>query len=234
MTIIIRLALILPCLLPVFSALAQTDLPRQDPGAVRTAVEQFLRTQSVGLPGEVTIEVGPIDPRLNLPRCPVPEAFLPKGSRLWGKSTVGVRCTVPAPWTIYVSATVRVSGDYVAVAVPLSHGQLINANDLVTLQGDLTALPNGIITDPAAAIGRTAAMSLQAGAPLRRDAIRQQPAVLQGQIVRIISIGPGFRVSTEGRALASGGEGQIVQARTLSGQVVSGIAKAGGIMEVAY
>jgi len=49
-----------------------------------------------------------------------------------------------------------------------------------------------------------------------------------------VSSGPGFRVSAEARALNSAAEGQIAQARTASGQVVSGVAKAGGVVEVAY
>jgi flagella basal body P-ring formation protein FlgA len=58
--------------------------------------------------------------------------------------------------------------------------------------------------------------------------------VQQGQSVRVVSSGPGFRVSTEARALNNASEGQIAQARTASGQVVSGIAKAGGVVEVGY
>jgi len=34
--------------------------------------------------------------------------------------------------------------------------------------------------------------------------------------------------------LTNGSEGQMVQAKTAAGQVVSGIAKAGGILEINY
>ena len=230
----IRSALALSVLMLASAAFAQITPPRQDQGAIRQAVEQFLRIQSAGLPGDVDIAVGAVDNRLNLAQCPTPEAFLPNGSRLWGKTTVGVRCTVPVAWTIYVTATVRVTADYVAVAAPLAQGQQIGPQDLTTMKGDLTTLPSGIITDASQAIGRTAAVSLQAGAPLRRDMLKQQQAVQQGQVVKLISSGPGFKVSTEGRALANGSEGQLIQARTPAGQVVSGIAKAGGVMEVNY
>lgn len=231
----IRILLALSALALASTGLAQTPPgPRQEPGAIRQTAEQFLRTQSAGLPGDVEVAVGSLDSRLNLAQCPTPEAFLPNGSRLWGKTTVGVRCTAPATWTVYVTATVRVTGDYVAVATPLVQGQQINANDLTKMKGELTALPAGVITDVSQAIGRTAAMSLQAGAPLRRDMLRQQQAVQQGQVVKLISSGPGFKVSTEGRAMANGSEGQLIQARTPAGQIVSGIAKAGGVMEVTY
>lgn len=216
------------------AATAPAAIQRQDTAALRQTVEQFLRIQSAGLPGQVNLSVGQVDARSNLPACAAPEAFLPNGSRVWGKTTVGVRCTAPSPWTIYIAATVQVIGEYVIAAAPLAQGQAIGPNDVTRIKGDLTALPAGIVTDTGQAIGRTAALSLAAGTPLRGDALRSQAAVQQGQTVRVVSNGPGFRVSAEGRALNNATEGQIAQARTASGQVVSGIAKAGGIVEVTY
>lgn len=220
------------CLLATGAA-AQTP-PRQDPATLRHSVEQFLRVQTAGLPGQVNVNVGQVDARTSLPACAAPEPFLPNGSRLWGKTTVGVRCTVPSPWTIYIAATVQVVADYIVTAAPLAQGQMVGPNDIVKIKGDLTTLPTGIITDESQAIGRTVTASLRAGMPLRTDALRSQQAVQQGQTVRVMSAGPGFRVSTEARALNNAAEGQVAQARTASGQVVSGVAKAGGVIEVSY
>jgi flagella basal body P-ring formation protein FlgA len=52
--------------------------------------------------------------------------------------------------------------------------------------------------------------------------------------VKLVSEGPGFRVSAEGRALGNAADGQLVQVRAPSGQTVSGIARSGGIVEVRY
>ena len=224
--------LIAACGLLAAGAHAQTA--RQDTEAIRQTVEQFLRIQSAGLPGQVHISVGQVDSRTNLAACPAPEAFLPAGSRVWGKTTVGVRCAAPAPWTIYVGAKVQVIGEYVVTAAPLAQGQMVGPNDLSKLKGDLTTLPSGIITDPSQAVGRTVATSLGAGIPLRGDALRAQQAIQQGQTVRVVSNGPGFQVSAEAKALNNAAEGQVAQARTPSGQVVSGVARAGGVVEVTY
>ncbi|WP_377701572.1 hypothetical protein [Pseudoduganella sp. UC29_71] len=48
---------------------------RQDLGAVRQAVEQFLQTQTVGLPGTVAVSVGAIDQRMALAPCPQLQTF---------------------------------------------------------------------------------------------------------------------------------------------------------------
>ncbi len=215
------------------TALAQTPA-RQNPAALRMSVQQFLETQSAGLPGQISVTVGAIDARLNLTSCPALQPFLAAGSRAWGKTTVGVRCSAPAPWTLYVQANVSVVADYIASAVPLAQGQAIEQRQLMTMQGDLTTLPPGIATDMAQVIGRMTNVSLPSGTPLRLDTLRSKPVVLQGQMVRLISSGAGFSVSAEGRAIGNAGEGQVVQVRTTSGQQISGIARAGALVEVTF
>jgi flagella basal body P-ring formation protein FlgA len=217
-------------------AAAQTQTPagRQNLAALRTVAEQFLKTETAGLPGEVSVKVGAIDPRTALAACPVPEAFLQPGARAWGKTTVGIRCGAPSNWTLFVQAQVNVKAEYVAAALPLAQGQPIEQGQLVLVKGDIAAMPNGIVTDMAQAIGRTPTVSLAAGTPLRLDSLRSRPVVQQGQAVRLVSNGSGFSVSGEGKAIGNAGEGQVVQVRTAGGSVVSGTAKAGGMVEVAF
>jgi len=229
-----RYLLVVAGLFNVALAHAQPVAPHQDAVVTRKAVEQFLRLQTAGIPGEINIEVGQIDPGLYLAHCPGPEIFLPNGNRAWGKTTVGVRCLGPAHWTIYISATVHVIGDYVAPVTPLVQGQVIAAHDVAIAHGDLTTLPAGVVTELSQAVGFTASRSVPAGLALRQDSLRSQQAIQQGQVVRLVSTGEGFRVSAEARALYNATEGQMTQARTANGQVVSGIAKMGGTLEVNY
>jgi flagella basal body P-ring formation protein FlgA len=230
--ILISIALVLVSQL----AAAQTQAPagRQNVAALRTVAEQFLKTETAGLPGEVSVKVGAIDPRTALAACPAPEAFLQPGARAWGKTTVGIRCSAPSNWTLFVQAQVNVKAEYVAAALPLAQGQPIEQGQLVLVKGDIAAMPNGIVTDMAQAIGRTPTVSLAAGTPLRLDSLRSRPVVQQGQAVRLVSNGSGFSVSGEGKAIGNAGEGQVVQVRTAGGAVVSGMAKAGGMVEVAF
>jgi flagella basal body P-ring formation protein FlgA len=216
---------------PLALAQAQAGM-RQDGAALRKLAEGFLQAQSAGLPGKVTIKVGAVDPRLALAACPAPEAFQQPGARPWGKTTVGVRCTAPV-WSMFLQAQVSVVADYVTAAVPLAQGQAIDAGQLATMQGDIAAMPNGIITDMAQAIGRTPTVSLPAGTPLRLDSLKSTPVVQQNQAVRIVSQGANFSVSGEGKAIGNAAEGQVVQVRTPRGAIISGTARNGGIVEVA-
>ena len=229
-----QFAALLALALPFACAWAQTApvAQRQNLPALRTVVEHYLQTQSAGLPGQVSVKVGAVDQRMSLPHGPAPEAFQQPAARPWGKTTVGVRCTAPTAWTVYIQAQVSVLADYVAAAVPLAQGQPVEQGQLVLMKGDIAAMPNGILTDMAQAVGRTPTISLPAGTALRADTLRSKPVVQQGQAVRLVSRGANFSVSAEAKAIGTAGEGQVVQARTQSGTVVSGTARMGGLVEV--
>jgi flagella basal body P-ring formation protein FlgA len=74
--------------------------------------------------------------------------------------------------------------------------------------------------------------ALPAGATLRPDMLRAPFAVAQGQSVKLLFLGEGFRVSSEGRSLSNASIGQPAQVRTASGKVVKGTVQAPGVVEV--
>jgi flagella basal body P-ring formation protein FlgA len=204
----------------------------QDPAPVRKAVEDYLHVQTKGLPGEVSFTVGAFNPNNGLPPCASFEVGREPGARLWGRTNVMVRCTQEGGWRVFVPVHIRVFADYLVTGHPLVQGQPVSDADLATQRGDLADLPAGILTDARQAVGRTAAISVPAGRPLRADMLRQAVVVQQGQNVKLVSRGPGFEVANEGRALNNAADGQVAQVRLANGQVVSGIARPGGVVEV--
>ncbi|CAN5849646.1 flagellar basal body P-ring formation chaperone FlgA [soil metagenome] len=206
----------------------------QDTATLRTAAEDFLRQQTARHAGQVNISVGQIDKRLKLVACSNLAPFLLQGSKTSGKITLGIRCTTPKPWTVYLSAQIQLIGSYYVNAVPLTQGQRIIAADITKIDGDLSQLPSGAITEPNQIIGRSLATSMVAGSVLRLDILKSSPAIQQGQVVKVTSSGPGFLVTTDGMALNNANEGQIARAKTQSGQVLSGIARVGGVLEISY
>jgi flagellar basal body P-ring formation protein FlgA len=207
---------------------------RQDPATVTDTARAFLQAQTRGQPGRVDISLADMDARLKLERCPRPEAFWPGGARPWGHTTVGVRCSQGQGknWTVYLQATVRIETMYYVTSRPLAPGHVLEAVDLSPQQGDVSQFAAGVIIDPDQAIGRVMAMGAGAGIPVRTDMLRPVPVVQQGQSVTLVARGAGFKVSGEGHALTTAGEGQSTQVRTPAGQVVSGVARAGGVVEV--
>lgn len=215
--------------LPVEYAGAQ-----QAPGVVEARVLAFLQKEAAGLPGEVSIQVSPLDPNNQLPACAAFEPFLPAATRAWGRISVGVRCDSPVTPTAYLQAQVTVVADYLVAARPLRAGQILGPADLRRRTGDLTALPDNLLTDVTQATGHYTRIAIASGSPLRGDMLRVPHAVRQGQTVPVVSVGPGFRVASEGRALNSAAPGESVRVRLVSGQVVTGIAQPGGSVEVAF
>lgn len=205
--------------------------PRQAVPEIKAAVQEYLQAQTGSMPGQIEHSVGAIDARLALPVCATLTVFTPPGARLWGRSSVGVRCANPA-WMIYVPVTVQVTGSYLVAARPLPSGQTLTDNDFNAATGDLTQLPAGIVQDPAQALGRTLIGGLAAGQAVRTDMLRAPAVIQQGQNVRLVAKGRGFEVTAEGKALTQGLLGQVVQVRSPSGQTVSGIARTGGIVEI--
>lgn len=220
------------CLSVLF--LLATPLSLQAQESLVAALDHYLRIQTQGLPGQVSYSIGQLDPRTELRPCSAFEPFLPSGSRLWGKSTVGVRCLAPAAWTVYIPVQVKISGNYLLAARQVTAGQVLVAEDVVIRNGDLSSFPANIVTDQAQALGKTAKNRIAAGQPLRSDFLIAPWAVQQGQSVKLVSKGSGFSVSSEGKALNNASDGQVAQVRTSSGQTVSGIARPGGMVEVTY
>jgi len=207
---------------------------KQNLAIIKAKIVEFLEMQSIGYPGKVAVHAGAIDPNLRLAQCPDMQVFLPSGSRAWGKTSVGVRCGAPNPWTIYVQATVNVIAQYLVAATPLAQGTVVSNEDVLFESGDLTQLPAGVFTDAAQAIGRTANISMTAGTVLRQEMLKMPLAVQRGQTVIVTSVGKGFTVSAEGQAMANANEGQVVQVKVSSGQIITGVARSGGQVDVGF
>lgn len=205
---------------------------RQEIPPILQAVENYVRSETAGFPGQVSVSLGAVDPRLNLPTCQALELFIPAGGRLWGQATVGVRCNSQTPWTVYVPVGVKVMANVVHAARPLAQGQSVAAADLALQKADLTQLPAGILTELSQAVGKTVVTSLMSGQPLRQDLLRSPAVIQQGQSVKLQAQGIGFSVSSGGKALAAAAVGQVVQVRIHSGQIINGIARPDSTVEV--
>lgn len=209
---------------------ARSATPAPLSGSARPVIEQFLLTQTAGLPGKVSITID-TPPSGTLPPCEALEPFIPSGARLWGRVSVGVRCSASQPWTRYVQAYIAVEGSYYVAARQIDAGQALTPADAAARTGDLTTLPASIIADLTQLSGAIALNRIASGAPIRREFLRAVSIVQQGQNIKVITQGPGFVVSTEGKAMSNAAVGALVQVKTQNGQLISGVVRADGIAE---
>lgn len=204
----------------------------QDIAAIKAAVREFATSQTANLPGEVSIEVGAVDSRLTLPSCPKLEPFATEGSRLWGSTTVGVKCD--EQWTIYVPVKIRVIAPVVISTHSLAQGVVIGPADIMLKKIDLSQASSGILTNLGDALGKTLNAGIPSGYPVNAGMLRSPIIIRPGQSVKLISRGSGFQVTSEGIAMGSAAEGQTVQVRTPSGRVVSGTVRPGPVVDVTF
>ena len=229
----ILLVMALLCLLLAISEALAAELPptRMDVQQLLTPARRYLIAENAAL-GDVQVDLTSPDARLDLAACAETEAFLPPGARAQGHTTVGVRCVRPVQWTVYMQANVHIRGHYLVAARPLAPGEVLALSDVVSKEGELTGVPAGNLGDADAIIGRQLLTAVSTGQALRREWLKVQTVVSSGQSVHLRVLGRGFEVSGEGTVIAGAGEGQPVQVRTARGNVLSGVAHAGGTVDI--
>ncbi|MBS1210856.1 MAG: flgA [Proteobacteria bacterium] len=214
------------------SASAQTSSMTPDQVAMQHVIEDFLQSRSSALPGQVSIETGKFPEAGRYASCQQWQAFLPAGSRVWGRISVGLRCTSGGNFSFYVSARVRVEGSYLVAARPIANGQVIEAGDVKRIRGELTAQAPDLLLNEADAIGQTARSMIAADRPLQTMLLRPVNVIQAGQTVKVVAQGGSFSVSNRGTALSAASSGQAVRVRLGNGSIVTGVAREKGFVEI--
>jgi flagella basal body P-ring formation protein FlgA len=228
-------------LLGVFYILIQIAFPLgafaqelQSLPAIQKAVEDFVRGKTENLPGEYAITVSRVDNRLKLDKCSQMQPYLPTGGRLWGNTSVGVRCVAPTTWSLYVPVQIKVSNRVLVAVRPISSGQQVQADDVELQMRDITRFAGSALTSLDQLAGRTAMSPIPNGTILRAEMLRAANVIRQGQTVQLTARGNGFTVTSEGQAMGNAAAGQVITVKTRSGQLVKGIARGEGVVEVNF
>ena len=194
------------------------DLEQQ----VRTLALDGAQTGSSAV-SRIEVVVGHLDTRLRLAPCQRVEPYLPSGTRLWGKTRIGLRCVEGVkPWNVYLPITVKVYGRALTATTGANAGSVLGAADLVDAEVDLAEDYTAAIADPAEAIGRALTQSLKPGQSLRQAHLKPRQWFAAGENVRVVAVGAGFSLESEGQALTNGIEGQAARVRTEGGRVLTG------------
>ena len=212
----------------VSGAAAQSAQPSEVPDQLRV----FLEKETSGVAGRVEVLIGTPDSRLTLAPCPNMQPFIPTGARLWGRTTLGVRCVGGPTWQVFLPANIKVYGQAPVASRALNAGESLTDADVRYDEVELTRFPMGALADMADLANKQLSRPVPAGQPLLRDQFRARQVVMQGDDVKLVYSGPGFAVTTQARALSTATEGQNVRVVTESGKTLNGIARPGRIVEI--
>ena len=227
----LQIGVLLACLVFVENTWPQT-FQQQDLQLLREQAIQYLK-QLPGLSADAQIKVSPVDPQLKLASCSAIEFFLPNNSHQRGNLRLGARCSEPQVWSIYLGASILESKTYFVTRKPLPKDYSIQSSDLVASQVYDSNNSPSLITDPEQITGRILTHPIAAGVALRQQDLRSEASLQRGQIVKIVAKGSGFTISNQGQLLANAIAGQSARVMTASKQIITGIARSGGIVEVA-
>lgn len=207
---------------------------RQDFSVLRAAAGRFVSGEvKLAYPESAAeIEIGPIDPRLNLADCPEPVFTLAPGSKLWGSGTLAVDCTRPKPWALYLTYRTTLKGPALLARRPLPAGSTPGPADLVEDVIEYAGDPGRYPRDPANLRGAALTRPVAKNSPVTIDLLRIRPIIRAGQRVRIMLDGKGFQVSQEGIAQKQAGVGDSLRLKTPSGRYVQGIVQPDGTVRI--
>ncbi len=207
---------------------------RTEPVAdIRAAAVTYVRSQLP--PSEVAdITAGTLDDRLRLARCATALTVEPAaGTSTMARSTVGVRCTDPVRWMVYVPVTVVRHVPVLILRHAVARGTHVLPADVSVETHTVTGFSSAFLGSPAELSGRSVERTLAAGTPLTVDMFTADPVVRRGQEVTLVVQVDGIEVRAAGRALQDAAAGARLKVENVSSQkVVEGVAESSDIVEV--
>lgn len=199
---------------PNFQAMAQ-DWLRDATASAQPAGPTALRLE---------VKVGNLDSRLKLAPCGNVEPYLPPGSRLWGRTRVGLRCIDgQTRWNVSLPVTVNAYGNAWVIKGSVASGAAIAEDDVVEAEVNWAEETSPVIRDRALWVGQIATRQLTTGQTLRQGMVRPAQVFQAGSQVRVVAQGPGFQISSDAQALSAGVVGQVARVKMENGRVSSGL-----------
>jgi flagella basal body P-ring formation protein FlgA len=211
-----------------------------DEAALEALAGQWLQPAIASVLGEEgagslrpEVILGRLDPRLRLAACQRVEPYLPPGTRLWGRSRIGLRCLEGAVrWNVFLPVTVRAWGPAWVLRRPVAAGAILTEQDAEIAEIDWAEQHAPVLADTEPWVGQQAAYALAAGQALRRHMVRPVPAFGPGAQVRVAGRAGSLQVTALGTALGPGIAGQPVKVRLPGGRVVTGTVRPDHSVEV--
>lgn len=185
--------------------------------SIQAAAEQHVLDEYDRENQEISATAKRLDSRLRLAACAQElETFAPYDRKNRSRITVGVRCSDPDGWTLYVPVTLSLIREVVVAKRELPRDTILTPADIKTEKRDVAKLHRGYIEKPGEAVGKKLKRRVHAGGILTPGQITIQHAVKKGsQVVIVARIGT-LQVRMNGKALSSGAIGERIKVENSS------------------
>jgi flagella basal body P-ring formation protein FlgA len=171
---------------------------------------------------------------LRLAQCAAPlESFLPNGANLGVRTTVAVRCTQGADWTLYVPVNIEVEATVLTLAHDAAKDSVLKADDVKVSVRRLPGMRANYLSEIEQLKGLRLARSLVSGTVLAADMLTQALVIRRGQEVTLLASVGGIEVRTRGTALMDGAANSRIQVRNgATSRVVEGVVDSDSVVRV--
>ena len=206
----------------------------QDLNSLKRAAESFVLSKVMSISNEtkrVEVIVGNLDPRLRLVQCSEQLSLsIPPGSRLQGNTTIGVRCSNPKAWSIYIPVRIAIYQQAVIAVRKMARGEIISPDDIILDDVDTSRVRGSSFTEITDLIGTKLKTTLKANQVIDSTTIC---LICKGDTVIIKSNNKAVSVSVAGVALNDGGKGDRIRVQNnASRRVVDALITSNGVVSV--
>ena len=175
-------------------------------------------------PLRMEVVVGELDSRLRLAPCSRVDPYIPVGTRLWGKTRLGLRCLQGSvKWNVFLPVTIKAYGAAWVIKGDVASGAVLTEADAVEVEVDWAGESSPIVASPAQWVGQVATRMLSTGQTLRQSMIKPAQVFQAGAQVRVVAQGAGFQITSDGQALSAGVVGLPARVRMDNGRVMTGV-----------
>lgn len=164
---------------------------------------------------------------------PMPEVVIPAGlanlqvrsragEHYIGRTSFAVRFRTGD--TFVREETIRVRIEVLTDVVASTHGiprdHILGPGDVTVTSKWMDTATTGVLTDAGEAVGKKAAMRLNAGTEITKQMLRSVPVVKKGEVVRVVLESGPMVISTVGLCQEDGGQGDLVRVQNLTSKKI--------------
>jgi flagella basal body P-ring formation protein FlgA len=163
---------------------------------------ETVRIKEIRVPQHVVLPTGRVAYKVAAPRNP----------ELMGKCSIAIDFSVNghSQKKVWATATIEKLGPVVVTRKPLGRHKPITEDDIELQTMDLAELPDGVITDPGAVLGKRTRRAIGAQTALRANLVELPPLVKRGDLVVVVAECNGLKITTLGQVKKRGRLGERI------------------------
>jgi flagella basal body P-ring formation protein FlgA len=131
------------------------------------------------------------------------------------------------------TGTVIETADAIVPVRTIARGEIVRAQDLTVERRPKAEVTGDVIGTNVEAVGRAAGQALRPGLPVRRTDLVKPDLIRRDDSVTLVYEAPGIMLTTRGKAIESGGEGDVVKVlNAQTNRILQGVVTGPGRVDI--